>query len=808
MTTGERIGIIIDQIEGRYQTRLIKALRERLEGPGRRVVVFNGRALHSPHAEDELQNGVYGLAKDAGLDGLIVAAGSVGNYLDVDGLSAFLGSFAPLPRVAIGVALPGIPSVVTDNEAGMKDCVRHLARDHGLSRLAFLAGPRGNRDADERLRYFLAAARECGIEPDGSLIYAGDFSYGSGMSAGARMPAGGKLPFDALVCANDEMAMGAEKALGLAGFRAPYDYAIAGFDDLVEAPFIAPRLTTVRQQFALEASLAGGFILDAIAGRPCPALTELPAHFLRRESCGCSFAAAGGAGRHAPPAIPEGADRFALALDDRFGTGPGAINPAPAPKQEVVRVAASLLDGLLLDLRSFRQDSLFLQGLGDWLEISFGWESWAESWLFLFDAIAAEAERLFPEQRQREYRDRLMVEARWMLALRSDQRRSRQLLVAAEPEQNLRRLAAVLSREIGDGASTGAAHARFAAALAAILPDLGIERALICVHPEGSKKGAEYGSLLALPVPGLGGIAETTVARLRDGGSFPPALADGEGELVVQPLAKVDLHFGYLLLSGRNVEPAVFAGVRDELSQALYVAALFQERKEAEARGRDNLEELRRSEERYREMALMLPMLMWETDLNLRTSYANQAAAAELGIAPKESVRPLLVLREGYSLEDLVGELREGLILENPGLRVRRKEGKGAVPVVQLSPIRPSHDSPVAGIRWSAFDPGRLVVDSVMPDAAFFDEYGISAREREIVLLMLQGQRIRAIAQRLCISESTVKGHHTHIYDKLGVNNAQEMLSFIQRHQVKQHGYNTYLFSVLNHLLFDDESER
>ena len=95
--------------------------------------------------------------------------------------------------------------------------------------------------------------------------FSGDFSFESGRSAGEAIPRLASVP-DAVVAANDLMALGALQALQRAGFRVPDDIVVTGYDDIAMANWVFPSLTTVRQDVEEMARQAAGHVLRRISG--------------------------------------------------------------------------------------------------------------------------------------------------------------------------------------------------------------------------------------------------------------------------------------------------------------------------------------------------------------------------------------------------------------------------------------------------------------------------------------------------------------------------------------------------------------
>lgn len=125
-----------------------------------------------------------------------------------------------------------------------------------------------------------------GVRLDG--CFTGRFAAISGQLAVREILATRRELPDAIVCGNDQMAIGAMRELRTAGLRVPADVAVAGFDDMLLGALVAPPLTTVRQPMRLLGERACSCLLDRIADPARPRRVErLPTELIVRESCGC-----------------------------------------------------------------------------------------------------------------------------------------------------------------------------------------------------------------------------------------------------------------------------------------------------------------------------------------------------------------------------------------------------------------------------------------------------------------------------------------------------------------------------------------
>lgn len=146
------------------------------------------------------------------------------------------------------VQLPDLPMVGVDDRHGMRAVLAHL-RDRGASRLAMLANTGSDVSSVTRVREARIAAEEFGMTLLDSDVVECSFSVESARTAIASLLDSGSS-FDAVVCLNDLLAIGAVMELRNRGLRIPEDVMVTGFDDIQFAQFMRPSLTTLRQPLA------------------------------------------------------------------------------------------------------------------------------------------------------------------------------------------------------------------------------------------------------------------------------------------------------------------------------------------------------------------------------------------------------------------------------------------------------------------------------------------------------------------------------------------------------------------------------
>jgi DNA-binding LacI/PurR family transcriptional regulator len=173
-------------------------------------------------------------------------------------------------------------SIVIDHESGSRMATRHLI-DLGHEKIAHLQGPPGWRASKFRHAGWLKEIKANRLPP--GPIVSGNWSAESGFEAAKILIANHWGRFTAIVVANDQMALGAIRAFQESGIRIPEDISLVGFDDIPEAGFFGPALTTIRQDFATLVKLAITRLVEQLNGiRPDLRTSVIEPAFIERKS--------------------------------------------------------------------------------------------------------------------------------------------------------------------------------------------------------------------------------------------------------------------------------------------------------------------------------------------------------------------------------------------------------------------------------------------------------------------------------------------------------------------------------------------
>jgi signal transduction histidine kinase/DNA-binding LacI/PurR family transcriptional regulator len=381
------IGLLIGRIgDVGYAAHVWPGVAAVAESRDAHLICFVGGALNALHEFDLQRNVVYDLAGPENVDGLMAMSGSIGQFVGAEKLSRFYERFRPLPIVSIAMELKGVPSVLVDNRSGMRATITHLIEAHGARRIAFLCGPATNSEAEKRYQAYLEVLTSHKIAYDPSLVAPGNFLGRAGADAVNRLFDGRRKPPDAIVSANDEMALGAMTALRERGVSVPDEVRITGFDDLEEGRYAAPPLTTIRQPLQEQGMRAAEMLLDLIAGRPVPAVVTLPTEMVVRQSCGCISLPSAGSAKIRRPRTGAKTVRFTAARRREIQSDMEAAAGLSAASLEA-DWSARLLDALAKALRSKSPQMTFLPLLGGYLRQVGTAEADVMQWLRVLDVL-------------------------------------------------------------------------------------------------------------------------------------------------------------------------------------------------------------------------------------------------------------------------------------------------------------------------------------------------------------------------------------------------------------------------------------
>lgn len=343
-----------------------------------------------------------------------------------------------------------------------------------------------------------------------------------------------------------------------------------------------------------------------------------------------------------------------------------------------------------------------------------------------------------------------------------------------EAPQLLRTYRAILGmKQIAEGMGSVLSNVDLCREFAALFPSIGTGPAFACLYDGDSPY-----SFVVAAADGTGGslIEPSHPRRFLSSQLVPAYLLGNESRmtLVVQALYREDSDFGFLACVDGGTESDVFVALRFQTSAAIRNIMLVSETGE--------------SERRYRELADFLPAFIMETGSDGTIRYLNKAARELLGLDPEAIIESLNA--SDFILEESAGNSESAYVR----LRIRSQNR------VETSLLAQKRESSGADgtTRWHGLDFKPILASMMMPDRSAMDRYNLTPREREILVLELEGFIGKEIADRLSISLSTVKGHVGSLYRKIGVSSREQLFALMGERIIGTWGYESLVFSLLS----------
>lgn len=270
------IDLVFNDLDSPWAVEIIRGVEEAANEAGASTVVSAIHRKTSPTSTRQWLDNVSARASD----GAILVTTDLDSFLRAELQRLHVPAVVVDPA---GVPDLDVPTIGATNWTGAVGATEHLT-GIGHRRIGFVAGTPGLWCSRARLDGYRAGLDAAGIPFDPDLVLEGDFDYQSGFRAGCRLLELPQPP-SAVFAASDQMALGVYEAVRKKGLRVPEDISVVGFDDLPEARWASPPLTTVRQPLAEMGKLAARTVLRMLQGEGVESpRVELSTRLVARES--------------------------------------------------------------------------------------------------------------------------------------------------------------------------------------------------------------------------------------------------------------------------------------------------------------------------------------------------------------------------------------------------------------------------------------------------------------------------------------------------------------------------------------------
>lgn len=284
----KKIGVFMGETPTEYQECVLKAIYAEAAQRGYDTFVFGsygGYGDNVLYAEGE--KGMLYLPDLSVLDGVIVGEDTFDIERMGDELELLLQKHAKCPVVYLRREKEEFYSVLVSNREPMAEMTRHFVYHHGFRDICFMQGKMYYQDARERYQGFLDVMEEAGIRVTEHMVFEGDYWREKGKEAVDWFMEGRETYPQAIICANDYMAISVCDELKRRGVRIPEDVCVSGYDNTVEARRCFPSISSVCVHFDLLGIKAVEMIDRVNQGLPQQKLEFIDPELVFYKSCGC-----------------------------------------------------------------------------------------------------------------------------------------------------------------------------------------------------------------------------------------------------------------------------------------------------------------------------------------------------------------------------------------------------------------------------------------------------------------------------------------------------------------------------------------
>ena len=284
----KNICVILCDVADHYQEQVCRTLTTYAQVKGYNLAYFSfflcyGVATKNGRGEANIIN----LIPYENFDGFIVCHDTFQNQEAVRQIFQYIKERTNVPVVTLRRPWEDFPCVLAENKGAIKEIVQHFVDVHGFDRIAFMSGPEDHPDAQSRLADYREGLKSRGLEYDEKMVFHGNFWKERSKEAARYFTM--ELPErpQAVVCANDYMAISLCNELINIGTMVPGDIAISGFDDIWEATINMPPITTVMMPVEEMSERAFATLEKLMEGEKVSRVQTVSTSPVIRNSCGC-----------------------------------------------------------------------------------------------------------------------------------------------------------------------------------------------------------------------------------------------------------------------------------------------------------------------------------------------------------------------------------------------------------------------------------------------------------------------------------------------------------------------------------------
>lgn len=282
------IGVFVTRANEEYQDKVCKAICHRANELGYNVAIFSNFVGYGELNYESAESKIADLIKYEELVGIILLPDTMYVKDFKEKIIENIRKYSDCPVVSVRQSMEEYQNVIVEDDNILEEIIRHFIEHHKFTKINFLAGPIENPVSTIRRKTYERILTEHGIPIEEDRIFYGDFWKLLGYDAVKKWLADSDELPEAIICANDFMAMTVCNALAERGIMVPRDVAVSGCDDVEMSLDFSPSITTVGPSISEMGREAVDKIHRQNNGMPKEGTSYISYKTYIRESCGCT----------------------------------------------------------------------------------------------------------------------------------------------------------------------------------------------------------------------------------------------------------------------------------------------------------------------------------------------------------------------------------------------------------------------------------------------------------------------------------------------------------------------------------------
>lgn len=284
----KNICVILCDVADHYQEQVCRVLTSNARVKGYNLAYFSFFLTYGVDTKNGRgEANIINLIPYENFDGFIICHDTFQNKDAVRQMFQYIKERTKVPVITLRRPWEEYPCVLSKNNGAICNLVQHFVDVHGFEKIAFLSGPKDHPDAMERLNEYKQGLKSRNIPYDENLVYYGNFWQDRAKLAARYFAFDLKERPQAIMCANDYMALAVCNELISMGIMVPDDIAVTGYDDIWESTINMPPITTVKMQVEKMSQKAFESLEKMMNGEEVPKEQKVEPKIAIRNSCGC-----------------------------------------------------------------------------------------------------------------------------------------------------------------------------------------------------------------------------------------------------------------------------------------------------------------------------------------------------------------------------------------------------------------------------------------------------------------------------------------------------------------------------------------